>query len=373
MNKVINLPATGGGGSFDASQTNLGNSGSALVVNLGTLDNAAIGNFYFTLTEDCVLTVTNPDAGGLYYFTWAQDSIGGHSVSLPHNFRFSNGTSPSYGMASYKKNQLRTYYDGADFVCAASVNLSNSDSPEGQGPAGLTGCSLWLEGDYQVTTSGSNVTVWGDQSFNGNTAVMPTMALQPVLDPTALNGLPGLVFTPSNALAIQSDFTFISASLPASLVVLVKSIAFTAGYPTFMNWKNSSAANFVMGLSNDGNYSDFYFGNSQPSFAHLRCQSIGLDTGFHLYQLDFDGVDGTDAASYAMYYDTVSKAITAASGISSQNFATCVGDDLNSISSGQGFAALDGTIVLVLAFDHQLDGTERATLEGYVSDKYGIF
>jgi len=40
-------------------------------------------------------------------------------------------------------------------------------------PANLSGLSLWLKSDAGVTTSGSNVTAWADQSGNGNNCSSP--------------------------------------------------------------------------------------------------------------------------------------------------------------------------------------------------------
>ncbi len=66
----------------------------------------------------------------------------------------------------------------------------------GTGPAvpPMDGLQLWLKADAGVTASGGAVTVWADQSGNGNDATQPIEPYAPVLVEDAVNGKPVLRF-----------------------------------------------------------------------------------------------------------------------------------------------------------------------------------
>jgi hypothetical protein len=57
-----------------------------------------------------------------------------------------------------------------------------------------SGSVLWLKADAGVTTSGSNVTAWADQSGNGNNVSQATAANQPTLETNFFGTNPGILF-----------------------------------------------------------------------------------------------------------------------------------------------------------------------------------
>ena len=66
-------------------------------------------------------------------------------------------------------------------------------------PTDIAGCQLWLKADAGITKDGSDyVSVWADQSGNGNDAVQATGASQPLWVDGQLNGEPVLRFDGSN-------------------------------------------------------------------------------------------------------------------------------------------------------------------------------
>ena len=90
------------------------------------------------------------------------------------------------------------------------------------------GLVLWLRADNSVTTSGSNVTSWGDVSGSGNTATQGTSGKQPTLVTNAFNGYPAISFNGT------SDFLQVPAGMAnltsgATIMAVIEPTAVSAG------------------------------------------------------------------------------------------------------------------------------------------------
>jgi hypothetical protein len=64
----------------------------------------------------------------------------------------------------------------------------------GPAPIPTAGLQLWLKADAGVTLNGSTVSIWADQSGNGNDAIQPDLRRQPFLVRDGLNGKPTIRF-----------------------------------------------------------------------------------------------------------------------------------------------------------------------------------
>lgn len=90
---------------------------------------------------------------------------------------------------------------------------------------------LWLRSDAGLTVDGSNrVSVWEDQSGNGNHATPPTLTNSPTLSLRALNGLPTVQFNSTNAtrLSITNSATLNPASGKVSVIAVTRRSSDTA-------------------------------------------------------------------------------------------------------------------------------------------------
>ena len=67
-------------------------------------------------------------------------------------------------------------------------------------PSDLSGLTVWLRGDLGVTTVSSNVSVWADQSGNGNHFRQSNATLRPAYNSNPLNGQATLTFASANNL-----------------------------------------------------------------------------------------------------------------------------------------------------------------------------
>jgi hypothetical protein len=65
-------------------------------------------------------------------------------------------------------------------------------SAAGFSPASIPGLQLWLKADAGVTTVGGSVTLWADQSPNGNDVA--EVISSPTFESNVINGLPSILF-----------------------------------------------------------------------------------------------------------------------------------------------------------------------------------
>ena len=76
---------------------------------------------------------------------------------------------------------------------SSTINLSTSSSDSSSSvaitPSDITGLLVWFDGTTGVTTTGSAVTNWNDQSGNNNDAIPPATANRPTQITAGLNGL----------------------------------------------------------------------------------------------------------------------------------------------------------------------------------------
>ena len=81
-----------------------------------------------------------------------------------------------------------------------------------------TNIGFWLRADKNLTTSGSNISAWGDQTDNGNNATQSTSTYQPILISDAINGEPVVSFDGSND---YLNFTTTSAQTEATVFFIL--------------------------------------------------------------------------------------------------------------------------------------------------------
>ena len=94
-------------------------------------------------------------------------------------------------------------------------------------PTDIAGCKLWLKADAGITKDGGNyVSIWADQSGNGNDAVQATGSAQPLWVDDVLNGKPVLRF---DGLDNWLEFNEIDNAI--SIFMVLKHRTGTGSYP----------------------------------------------------------------------------------------------------------------------------------------------
>ncbi|MFY0627239.1 MAG: T9SS type A sorting domain-containing protein [Reichenbachiella sp.] len=260
-----------------------------------------------------------------------------------------------------------TSVNGRDIVTFENVDFTDGDfftitgdiqtaSPGGSGAS----LGLWLKADEGATSSNGLITVWSDQSGNGNDVAQGTSSFQPTLVPNVLNYNDGVYF--------NSDY------------IEHTSGAYTQDY--FIVLKpdnaidNTSVNGYVMGfntLFDDG----FYVGDQNIVGGDLFGQYLDEDnfesaaTGSAIADDNIVIINSrNNAGATAQEYFANGTAFTPTENGTFTNIT-----DNSAIRLGNNFDgdnAYEGYIGEILMFSSRLDDAGRRDVESYLAIKYGV-
>ncbi len=255
------------------------------------------------------------------------------------------------------------------------------------GPAGVGRAEsnkLWLRADEGVTTSGSNVTDWSDQSGNGKDVTASAGFEKPELKTNALNGQPVLNFK-GDADGNESNDAVLEAAGTETLNL-------TSGYTIFMVARNNKSQSYnglfriAPDVSKEKSYLELYWqsGDNSGNFLTLANRAVsGVSRGF-------GSEDGAPPSADTEYLATASISTgdddadrfidgdlqPRGPGDSFQS-GKHLPDQADQFYVGIGFGdtvdgILNGIIAETIVFDRDLNGTRRTLIHNYLSAKYGI-
>jgi hypothetical protein len=227
----------------------------------------------------------------------------------------------------------------------------------------IPGLALWLNAGVGVTTVIENVTIWADQSGNGNDA-SSTDTTEPSLVASDINSLPGVHFTGGTYLSIP-DSTSLQFGTNDFLIAAVvewtgtdNGIIFSKqestispynGAGMFANWALPTPST---GLGLETNYTDY-----------VESTTTGLNDGKP--RLVFvQRVGTTLIASVAGV--AAMKTVTPADDSSAVGFPAVIG--ANTVST----QALTGDIAEIVAVGGTITASNQAGLVAYLDTKYGL-
>jgi hypothetical protein len=228
-------------------------------------------------------------------------------------------------------------------------------------PTGLSGLSLWLKADAGVTTSGSDVTAWADQSGNGiNAETSP--GSEPTFVSNTLNGKPVLRFN--------------GAGQQMALFDVIGGTAYTI----FIVCKNNDNVNGSMFFwTSDANYGR-YIGSITSAGYNASARNK-----FILSQNDAGGGEGESIIAWSStavnnnYF--IGTAIQNGGGKAYSNGSGGV-DSLGTFDASNTFDLiggyafgyeLDGDVAEIISYNRALSNSERQQVEGYLNAKYAIY
>jgi hypothetical protein len=231
-------------------------------------------------------------------------------------------------------------------------------------PANLSGLSIWLKADAGVTTSGSNVTAWADQSGNGNNAVGSETL--PTLQSNAINGYPAIrlnntglntsKFTVSNNFNLKNSSVF----------VVVKQL----------NLDNAFArALSLPGSNNDYDSDDglaFVFNNTVPQLQvesnsnNAVIENLVANNVFASVSYKID-----NSGNISVFYNGASEGTAQNANMTSQNSGGSLYIGQTSINiTTEG---LYGDIAEIIFYNSNLTTPQRQQVEAYLNAKYAIY
>ncbi|MEI6122896.1 MAG: PKD domain-containing protein [Bacteroidota bacterium] len=213
-------------------------------------------------------------------------------------------------------------------------------------PIALGGLSLWLKADEGITLNSGHVSVWADQSGNGNTATQSTLANQPLYVANGLNGKPLLRFDGVNDLFNINAITLTKVSffcvmrvIGVTNRVIILGTTSTSTYNAIQNMSGTTNS-FIQG----GN------GSSQVSAATGHILNYAILSGV------WDGSASTFYVNLTSYIGT-SSTFTAV--------YNTIGARTNSLPAWSS-----GDIAEIIVFDTNISNTNRVQVENYLNYKY---
>jgi hypothetical protein len=281
-----------------------------------------------------------------------------------------DGTTPTPGTASQWFNglpiQILSYpatlqaVAVAPFFTNSSVTSATYQDDPNSLPVSRNGLQLWLRADNSVSTTGSNVTTWGDVSGSGNNATQATSTKQPTLISNAINGMPAVSFNGT------SDFLQIPAGLAnlssgASIFAVINPPSVTAG-ARILDFGNGATSDNLQLQEPATNSAELLTYNGATATTVTSSSALTLNQFQLLEAID----NGTGTAT--IYTNSVQGA---------QNTSMNTMNNLTRADNyiGQGSASgnfFKGQIAELLCFNRGLTATEQAALEGYLIGKYQL-
>lgn len=225
----------------------------------------------------------------------------------------------------------------------------------GFNPTNISGCQLWLKADAGITKDGSNyVSVWADQSGNGNDASQGTGTNQPLWVDATLNGKPVIRFDGNDNYLVTNDFTL---NQPNTVFVVYKVNNTSGQHAIITNKYDNLLLGSHLGI------------NATATLVYINA-GIYTGIGVNSYIKSFPTTYFMNSCIFnspnsALYENGTSKA--------SGNVGT---DSNNGFTIGcfrvGNYAYLDGDIAEIIIYNTALGTTDRQTVENYLNYKYNI-
>jgi len=237
-------------------------------------------------------------------------------------------------------------------------------------PANLSGLSLWLKADAGVTTSGSNVTAWADQSGNGRTV---TLTNSPTFTASSINGKPTIDFNGSTQ--------YVNALTPAfagnnnfSLIWVFKYVGDSVNSDPYDPY--SPSVSFLSDTGDDqGTFhyikNDSKFPASYPMFLTQGWTQYDYNEGFTYsdgsnYILEF--ISNQSSGFYSVFRNATLEG--------SEAIGTAASSDVIGIRiAGQEDPPRFGNIKMaeIIVYNSTLTSPQLTQIRNYLNTKYAIY
>lgn len=290
---------------------------------------------------------------------------GSGAVNYPVTFTASQAGYPSYNW-TFQSGSPATSSTSSENVTWSAVGTYNVslDIVDGNGCTDSTGTTIniesiplagltyWIMADAGITTSGSSVTQWDDQSGNNRDATQSTSSLQPQLVTGAVNGLPAVRFNSDrmdvpafNTTGGMSMFFVINLASTGDVSGQHGVICSSNNFTDKMHFYLRDEANNQYAISNGG----VGFRSGSVSAGAQQLSYVYTGSNETIWK---DGAQVTTQAKSTNYNNADPIYLGYAVGIGSPQY-------------------LIGDICEILIYDVELTTTQRKQVENYLSNKWG--
>ena len=221
------------------------------------------------------------------------------------------------------------------------------------------GLSLWLKADAGVTLSGSNVTVWADQSGNGQNATA-VVSYRPTFVSTdaQFNNKPSILFDGvGNSFVIPS----INFNINTNNSIFVAFRVSNGATGTFLT--QGGAGNYFIGIADNAlNISDsntvaiLLAGLASDNTKNI-VSATNNNYSFTLYQ------NGSQVGDTTVYNEFIN-----------DGTEMLIGGDTGTVNRGQADSYwLNGKMAEIIVYNRAVTTPERQQVEAYLNIKYAIY
>lgn len=245
----------------------------------------------------------------------------------------------------------------ATSASAVTLNLDGSPTP------GDPALAYWLKADSLALGDGSAVSTWGKSSTAGSDATQASAAAQPTFHLGVLNGNPVVRFDGADDVLNTTGVIPATGADPRTILAVVT------------NTTDAPAINYRHVVHYGSGATDQAYGLASKT---LPAQTGGgTNWGNHYWANGFSSglAASTDPTLATIIYDgTTDSFFGNGQALGSKTFAlnTGSGDSLSIGSRRANGEHFQGDIAEIIIFNEALGSDDRAAVEQYLGDKYGI-
>jgi hypothetical protein len=246
-------------------------------------------------------------------------------------------------------------------------------------PRSFAGLELWLDAAdsstlFDADTGGANVTAdvavgrWQDKSGKGRHFTQDTANNRPLWRAQGRNGRGTVEFDGTNDRLLGDATQYAKTNEPFTAVFVHVVQSDSGNFPVLFESKTNQTQNFFWinsTVSTDGGFLNYSMG-SQANFVTTRYGTAARGTWRYIL-FDFVGSSPTSTSSYGARAGRVALTRATAGSYASQTSATA---SLGAISNGN--QPLKGQISEVLIYSRVLSGSETATIENYLHQRWAL-
>jgi hypothetical protein len=240
-------------------------------------------------------------------------------------------------------------------LSSITINKQASSSPIPE-----SGLALWLKADSGVTTSGSNVAAWADQSGNNRNAT--PIDYSPQYVSSAINNKPAIQFSDDE----QRVLSFSHTGFYPKTIFVVGTVSVDNAYRTMVGGNSEGIlGNYYLQTRTDITQPAFTLSNTDELAYVAYANSLALNTPYLL-----GGYSDFVAGVYAFKNGVVGSGEIAADQLQRTLTAGYVG---GGYYDGNPADYWNGYIAEVIIYNRVLTTIERQQVEGYLNAKYAIY
>lgn len=215
----------------------------------------------------------------------------------------------------------------------------------------VTLCFLVIAHGSFALVDGDPVGSWLDNSSGGH-ALAASGTARPTFKTNILNGWPILRFNgTTNSMNLAVGGTALTSSQPVTVIIIAKQTSKTT-IGRFLDGGNGNPQRYLLGLAITTGFFQGFAGT-------LQSDSTDHSGAFHVLSCIFNGASSNGYVDGTLVVGPV-------------NMGTGTGATQTYIGTDNSGTTLTGDIAEILVYSAGLSGTNRANIEAYAGNKYGL-